>query len=94
YPNFFIWKLQSNGMILAATSSDKKVGVLTHNKAPGTPVRFENVEYPETFEQITIDVFKELEIFSASDYISCDDCILFAGNERVFADRNIKGIVS
>ncbi|HQM88740.1 MAG TPA: methionine--tRNA ligase [Exilispira sp.] len=85
---------QSNGMILAATSSDKKVGVLTHNKAPGTPVRFENVEYPETFEQITIDVFKELEIFSASDYISCDDCILFAGNERVFADRNIKGIVS
>ncbi|HPC38404.1 MAG TPA: methionine--tRNA ligase [Exilispira sp.] len=86
--------IQSNGMILAASSKDGKVGVLTHNQKPGTKVVFENVEYPENFEQITIDKFKELDIVSNGDIISCFDNILFCSDEKVFADKKIAGKVS
>ncbi|NMC66845.1 MAG: methionine--tRNA ligase [Spirochaetales bacterium] len=84
----------SNGMILAASSKDGKVGVLTHNQKPGTKVVFENVDYPDSFEQISIDKFKELEIVSSGDNVFCFDNCLICGNEKVFADKKIAGKVS
>jgi len=84
----------SNGMILAASSKENDVGVLTHNCKPGSVIKFENVEYPEKFDEITIDKFKEVEIKSNGNSILCYDNILYCENEKIVADKNIVGKVS
>lgn len=84
----------SNGMILAASSKDGKVGLLTHNAKPGSKIRFENVDYPENFNEITIDKFKEIEILSSGNTVTCFDNHLFCENEKIGVDRNISGKVS
>lgn len=86
--------IESEGMILAASSKDGEVGVLTHNGKPGDKIRFENIDYDENFEEITIDQFKEVDIISHGYSISCFDNYLFCGNEKVTADKNISGRVS
>ncbi len=86
--------ITSNGMILAASSKDGDIGVLTHNCKPGSKVRFENIDYPEKFEKITIDKFKELEIKSHGNFVCCFDNILYCENEKITVDKNISGKVS
>ncbi|MFN3412158.1 MAG: methionine--tRNA ligase [Exilispira sp.] len=86
--------IESNGMILAASSENGRVGVLTHNGIPGTKIRFENMDYQDDFDEISIDKFKEVEIISHGDSVFYYDNCLYCGNEKVKADRNISGKVS
>lgn len=86
--------IESQGMILAASSKDGKVGVLTHSAVPGSKIQFENTEYPENFEEISIDKFKEIEIISMGDSVLCFDNYLYCGNEKIKVDKGISGKVS
>ncbi|MCX8058663.1 MAG: methionine--tRNA ligase [Spirochaetes bacterium] len=86
----------SEGMILACTSKDNNVGVLTvsDNIEDGELAIFEGIKYPEKFNIITFKDFEKFNIISSENGIFFEDLILKIKNENVKVDKNLTGKIS
>jgi len=86
----------SQGMILACTSKNNQVGVLTVDDSieDGTLASFESLKYPEKFNIININDFEKIDIIANDNGVYYDDLLLTVNGNRVKVDKNLKGKIS
>ena len=85
--------VESNGMLLAAQSENKAIGlILAPNSELGDLVF--TTDQNEKFSQITIDYFFSIKIIAKSGKVFFDDRELQTSKETLSVDKNITGNVS
>ncbi len=84
--------VESQGMLLATESKDKKVGLLTTKDKPGAQIFVEGIE-PKPAKEIDIKEFMKIKMLTSDGKVLYKGKIMKTKNGDLAVDRGIDGVV-